>query len=133
MLLRCTGIRSWRSHLIVSTLPSSFWNSSSLMPKSEQVEADAADALLRLQVDRHEGHCQAHDRAHDQRSQHAQPQISCNQGNIESRKGAEQHLPFNAQVQNAAALAEGFADGGIQVRCRQPDSRGENSDQDRGR
>ena len=74
-----------------------------------------------MQVDGHKSHGQPHHRADEHGSQHTQPQISGGECHIEGRKGAQQHLPFDAQVEHAAALTKGLTDGSIQVGSCQAD------------
>ena len=69
-------------------------------------------------------HC-AHEGPGCRRHKNPHPEISGIIGGRKSGHGREQHDAFDAQIENAGALGQHFAQGGKSERCRNADDGGE--------
>ena len=89
----------------------------------EEVHADAADALFGLEAEGHDRVQHAHHQADRRAARRGEPEVIGLERRPVGEERAQQHDALDAEVEHAAALAQGLAEGGEEVRRGQSDAR----------
>ena len=80
-------------------------------PQGQDIDHRAADDLVNLEGDGHEGQQQAHHRADGHPGQHGQEQIAGPHIDQKAQEGGQEHLALNADVDHPRSLAHQAAHG----------------------